>query len=105
MRLIPTQYVTPFRIGGKNDANDAEAICTAVTRPGIHPVPVKSAEQQALQSVHRVRQRLIQERAAKSNQIRSMFAEEGFIFSTGIARLRQGVVSKGLGSDLPCTKA
>jgi transposase len=40
-----------------------------------------------------MRQRLIQERAAKSNQIRSMFAEEGFIFSTGIARLRQGVVA------------
>ncbi|MEM5388875.1 IS110 family transposase [Paraburkholderia phymatum] len=83
-RLLPTQYVKPFRVGGKNDANDAAAICAAVSRPGIHPVPIKSAEQQSLQSIHRMRERLIHERTAKYNQIRSMFAEEGFIFPIGI---------------------
>lgn len=77
VRLLPTQYVKPFLVGGKNDANDASAICAAVSRPGIHPVPIKSAEQQSLQSVHRMRERLVHERTAKSNQIRSMFAEEG----------------------------
>jgi transposase len=93
VRLLPTQYVKPFLVGGKNDANDASAICTAVSRPGIHPVPIKSAEQQSLQSVHRMRERLVHERTAKSNQIRSMFAEEGFIFPTGIVQLRQGIVA------------
>jgi len=53
VRLIPTQYVRPFRRGGKNDANDAEAICDAASRPAIHSVAVKSAEQQAIQSLHR----------------------------------------------------
>ena len=93
VRLIPTQYVKPFVLGGKNDANDAAAICVAVTRPGIHFVPVKSAQQQAIQSLHRMRQRLIHERTAKSNQIRSMFAEEGVIFAVGMIRLRQGIVA------------
>ena len=93
VRLLPTQYVKPFVIGGKNDANDASAICTAVSRPGIHPVPIKSAEQQSLQSVHRMRERLVHERTAKSNQIRSMFAEEGFIFPIGLVQLKQGVVA------------
>jgi transposase len=93
VRLVPTQYVKPFLVGGKNDANDAAAICAAVTRSGIHFVAIKSAEQQSLQSVHRMRERLIQERTAKSNQIRSMFAEEGMIFPTGLPQLRKGVVT------------
>lgn len=93
VRLLPTQYVKPFLVGGKNDANDAAAICTAVTRRDIRFVTIKSAEQQSLQSVHRMRERLIQERTAKSNQIRSMFAEEGIIFPTGLAQLRKGIVA------------
>ncbi|MDH6146431.1 hypothetical protein OKW46_000353 [Paraburkholderia sp. WSM4179] len=55
VRLLPTQYVKPFLVGGKNDANDAAAICAAVTRSGIHFVAIKSAEQQSMQSVHRMR--------------------------------------------------
>ncbi|BFG80279.1 hypothetical protein PTKU46_83130 [Paraburkholderia terrae] len=64
VRLLPTQYVKPFLVGGKNDANDASAICAAVSRPGIHPVPIKSAEQQSLQSVHRMREWLVRKRSA-----------------------------------------
>ncbi len=43
VRLLPTQYVKPILVGGKNDANDASAICATVSGPGIHPVPIKSA--------------------------------------------------------------
>jgi transposase len=93
VRLVPTQYVKPFLVGGKNDANDAAAICAAVTRSGIHFVAIKSDEQQSLQSVHRMRERLIQERTAKSNQIRSMFAEERVIFSIGLPQLRKGIIA------------
>lgn len=89
VRLIPTQYVRPFRRGGKNDANDAEAICDAASRPAIHSVAVKSAEQQAIQSLHRTRERLVHERTAKANQIRSLVAEEGVICAKGIAQLRR----------------
>jgi transposase len=92
VRLMPTQYVKPFVLGGKNDANDAAAICAAVRRPDMRWVAIKTAEQQSVQSLHRMRARLIQERTAKSNQIRSMFSEEGFVFARGIAQLRRSVV-------------
>ncbi|MGF6298320.1 transposase [Paraburkholderia sp. WC7.3d] len=93
----------PFLVSGKNEANDAAATCAAVTRSGIHFVAIKSAEQQSLQSVHRMRQRLIQERTAKSNQIRSMFAEEGGIFPVGLPQLRKGVVELVNNPDSPIT--
>lgn len=93
VRLLPTQYVKPFVVGGKNDANDAAAICMAVSRRDIHTVPVKSAEQQSLQSLHRMREKAIQERTAKSNQIRSMFSEEGHIFPAGLPSLRIGIIT------------
>lgn len=48
--------MSPRIVRGKNDGNDAEAICEAVTRPNMRFVPIKSAEQQAILTLHRVRQ-------------------------------------------------
>jgi transposase len=56
-----------------------------------------------LQSVHPMRERLVHERTAKSNQIRSMFAEEGFIFPIGIVQLRQGIVALVADADAEIT--
>ena len=42
--LLPPQYIKPYVKRGKNDANDAEAICEAMSRPGMRFVPIKSAE-------------------------------------------------------------
>ena len=56
VRLIAAKFVTPYRRSAKNDGNDAEAICEAVSRPGMRFVPIKSAEQQAVLTLHRVRQ-------------------------------------------------
>ena len=75
--------------GGKNDANDSAAICEAVSRPTINAVAIKTAEQQAIQSLHRMRERLIHERTAKCNQIRSLVAEEELVCPIGIATLRK----------------
>ena len=47
VRLMPPAYVKPYVKRGKTDANDAEAICEAVTRPTMRFVAVKSREQQA----------------------------------------------------------
>jgi transposase len=55
VRLISPQFVTPYVKSNKNDRNDAEAICEAVGRPNMRFVPVKSAEQLAVQAVHRIR--------------------------------------------------
>ena len=38
VQLIPPQYVKPFVKRGKNDRNDAEAICEAAGRPGMATV-------------------------------------------------------------------
>jgi len=55
VRLMAAQFVTPYRNRGKNDANDAEAICEAVGRPNMRFVAIKSEEQQAVLMVHRAR--------------------------------------------------
>jgi transposase len=92
-RLIPTQYVKPYLVGGENDANEATAICAALGRKDIPDVGIKSAEQQSIQSLHRMRERLIHERTAKSNQIRSLFSEEGFVFPISVCHLRTNVAA------------
>ena len=62
---------------------DAEAICEAVGRPGMRFVPVKSDEQQAILSLHRIRQGLIKERTALINQLRGLLSEFGLIMPKG----------------------
>ena len=69
-RLIAGHFVTPYRMagkGGKNDANDAAAICEAAGRPHMRFVPVKTAEQQGQLSVHRLREGYKAERTALIN--------------------------------------
>ena len=63
----------PYRLSGKrgkNDADDAAAICEAVQRPNMRFVRVKSLAQQAQHAVHRVRQGFIEARTATINRIR-----------------------------------
>lgn len=83
-RLIAGQFVTPYRMtskSGKNDANDAAAICEAAGRPHMRFVPVKTAEQQGQLSVHRLREGYRTERTALINRIRGVLAEFGLTFS------------------------
>lgn len=79
VRLMAPKFVTPYRKSGKNDGNDAEAICEAVTRPNMRFVPVKSIEQQALLALHRVRHGCVVERTAIINRLRGLMAEFGVL--------------------------
>ena len=81
VRLIAPQFVKPYVKSGKNDANDAEAICEAASRPTMRFVPVKTAEQQAGQSLHRIRSRLIRARTALVNEIRGLLGEFGLVIT------------------------
>lgn len=81
VNLIPPQHVKPFVKNNKNDKQDAVAICEASLRPNIHFVPIKTFEQQDLQSMHRIRQRLIRDRTSLVNQIRGLLAEYGLILN------------------------
>jgi transposase len=79
VRLMPAQYVRPYVKTNKNDAADAEAICEAMTRPTMRFVPVKSAEQQQVLMVHRIREMLIRQRTQVINAIRGHLAEFGIV--------------------------
>lgn len=79
VRLMAPKFAAPYRKSGKNDGNDAEAICEAVTRLNMRFVPVKSAEQQALLALHRVRQGFVVERTALINRLRGLLSEFGVV--------------------------
>jgi transposase len=91
VRLISPQFVKPFVKGSKNDGNDAEAICEAMQRPSMRFVPVKSVEQQDIQSLHRIRSRLVSERTGLVCQIRGILAERGIVFAKSLTRARREV--------------
>lgn len=88
VKLMAPQFVKPYVKGNKNDANDAEAICEAMSRPGMHFVAVKSALQQDIQAVHRIRAGLVGQRTAKANQIRGLAAEYGLVAPKELGQLR-----------------
>lgn len=105
-RIIAAHLVTPYRSqgkSGKNDANDAAAICEAASRPTMHFVTVKTASQQGMLSVHRLRESLKEERTACTNQIRGLLAEFGVVMAKS-SKVLHGVLSELIedaSNDLP----
>jgi transposase len=91
VKLIAAQHVRAYVRGNKNDYNDARAIAEAGTRPGMRFVIPKTAIQNTLQSVLRMRELQIAQRTALTNQLRGLLAEHGIVFAKGLATLRSGV--------------
>ena len=91
VKLIPPYQVKPFVLGNKNDHNDAIAIAEASRRTKASFVPVKSLEQQDLQSLQRIRERLMKHRTATGNQLRGLLAEYGIVLPKGLHYLRAQV--------------
>src|SRR5262252_6161141 len=83
VRLMPPSYVKAYLKRSKNDANDAAAICEAVTRPSMRFVAIKTKEQQAALMLHRARQLLVRQRTMLSNAIRGHLAELGIVSAKG----------------------
>jgi len=86
VKLMPPSYVKAYVKRSKNDANDAAAICEAVTRPSMRFVAIKTKDQQAALMLHRTRQLLVRQRTMLSNAIRGHLAELGIVSAKG----RQG---------------
>ncbi len=93
VRIMAPRFVAPYRKSGKNDGNDAEAICEAVQRPNMRFVPVKSAEQQALLSLHRVRHGFVEERTATINRIRAVLCEFGIVLAHDAREVRRSATA------------
>ncbi|MHB8744850.1 MAG: IS110 family RNA-guided transposase [Sulfuricaulis sp.] len=88
VKLIAPQFVKPYVKSNKNDANDAEAICEAMSRPNMRFVAVKTVEQQNIQAIHRVRADLVGQRTAKVDQIRGLASEYGLVAPKQVSYLR-----------------
>ena len=85
--LMPPAYTKPYVKRGKNDAVDADAICEAMSRPGMRFVPIKSAEQQATLMLHKTRELLIKQRTMSVNALRGHLSEFGIVAAKGIGHV------------------
>jgi transposase len=90
VKLVPPQHVKPYVSRGKNDKNDAEAICEAMSRPKVRRrlVPIKSAEQSAGQMLLGVREGLIKRRTQLGNAIRGHASEFGLVAAKGVDKIK-----------------
>ena len=100
VRLIPPAYVKPFVKRGKTDAADAEAICTAVTQPTMHFVPVKTEVQQAMLMSHRTRDFLVRQLTQLANAIRAHLGEFGLVVPKGVHNMGR-LVAEAEAAELP----
>ena len=91
IRLMSPEYVRPYVKAQKNDDRDAEGIAEAASRPTMRFVDLKSQEQLDIQTLHRVRSRLVAERTNLINQLRAILLERGMIFPVGRRKLELGV--------------
>jgi len=91
VRLIPAQFVKPYRKSNKNDFLDAEAIAEAVTKQNMRFAQLKTEEQLDVQAMHRVRDRLVQRRTALINEIRGFLLERGITFAANPIHLRKNL--------------
>ena len=91
VRLIPAQFVKPYRKSNKNDFLDAEAIAEAVTKQNMRFAQLKTQEQLDWQAMHRVRDRLVRRRTALINEIRGFLLERGITFAAQPNHLRKNL--------------
>jgi transposase len=83
VRLLPVQYVRPYVRGNKTDRTDTAGLLEAHRCADMHPVPVKTPEQQAVQALHRVRSQWQTTRTARINAMRALLREQGVVIATG----------------------
>lgn len=102
-RIIAAQFVTPFRKSRtiKNDRNDAEAIATAARQGNMRFVPVKTLDQQARLTCHRVREGYKVESLALGNRIRGLLAEFGIVVAQSDVALRRVLADLDAHAGLP----
>src|SRR6266567_9055136 len=94
VKLMAPPCVKPYVKSNKNDSRDAEAIAEAVMRPTMRFVPTKDVDQQDIQALHRVRERLRGARTALVHERHGLLHAYGIVVPKGVAKFRQTVVGK-----------
>ncbi len=91
VKLLPAKHVRAFVLRDKTDALDAQAIWVAAQQPHIRKVPVKSEQQQACLSLHRMRAQLMKMRIMQTNALRGLLCEFGIVLPEGHNKLLQSI--------------
>lgn len=81
--LLPPHVVRPYVPGNKTDRTDAKGMLEAHRNSDIHPVPIKSLDQQGLATMHRLRSGWISQRTARINALRGSLREYGLVIPLG----------------------
>lgn len=81
--LLPARYVRAYVKRNKTDAADAAALLEAARCADLHPVRIKSVEQQALQALHRTRSLWQADRTRRINTLRGYCREFGIAIALG----------------------
>ena len=83
VKLLPAAYVRAYVRRNKTDAADAAALLEAARCADLHPVRIKSVEQQALQALHRTRSLWQADRTRRINTLRGYCREFGITIAQG----------------------
>lgn len=89
--LLPPHYVRPYVRRNKTDRTDCEALLEALRCAGIHPVAIKSEDQQAILALHRMRSQWMATRTARINALRGLLSEFGVSRPGGAKRFLTGL--------------
>jgi len=91
VRMMSPRKVKAFVNGQKNDANDAIGIAIAALQPTMTFAPIKTLEQQSIQSINTSRKFLDKSVTALNNHIRALVYEYGQTIPKGAKGLRERV--------------
>lgn len=83
VRLLPAHDVRRYVRRNKTDRTDTKGMLEANRNEEIHPVPVKTIEQQAIASLHRLRSTWLATRTARLNTLRGLLREFGIFIPVG----------------------
>ena len=103
VRLLPPHYVKAYVKRNKTDRADATALIEAARCPDMKPVPIKTVEQQQIQSLHRLRSQWLSTRHRYVNTLRGTLREFGIFIPLGVnvAKDQIGIALAEPGNGLP----
>lgn len=87
--LLPAQHVRAYQRRQKNDYNDAQAIVEACQHGTIRPVPIKTLDQQDIQTFLKMRQLVSMERTQLINHVCGLLVAYGIVLNKGATELRR----------------